>query len=522
MSGYIGPIPVPQGIQRKQSFTATAGQTTFNTNGYTDGNFITVYLNGVRLINGTDYTATNGSDVVLTSAAAASDVLDFETFQTFNLVDQTFDNVTLKNPTHEDTDGGRESAVSFKGEQSGGEISTLAAIQASHDGTSDDQKGDLIFKTNDGSDNNAPTERLRIDSDGLSTFTGDVKVGDDLLLNTDSAVLSIGADADLKITHDGTNGDFESAGNLTFDVSGDLIIDVDGGDVKFNDGGTEFSQYYKDGNDLAIYSSISDGDIKFQGVDGGSVITALTLDMSNAGTATFNHDIFLPASGNLYFTSGSGFSPRISNSNSDTAMSFFTNNTERFQIATNGNVMIGTTSDGGVGHTFKNSGQHRLTMSGTGAFQIVQFSNGSGASQVGSIVLSGSSTSYNTSSDYRLKENVTDVTDGITRVKQLSPKRFNFIVDADNTVDGFLAHEAATVVPEAVTGTKDAMTEEVLYVDGDEIPDGKKVGDVKTASTIDPQGIDQSKLVPLLTAALQEAIAKIETLETKVAALEAE
>ena len=166
MSGYIGPLPVPQGIQRKQSFTATAGQTTFNTNGYTDGNFITVYLNGVRLINGTDYTATNGSDVVLTTAAAASDVLDFETFQTFSLVDQTFDNVTLKNPTHEDTDGGRESAVSFKGEQSGGEISTLAQIQASHDGTADDQKGDLIFKTNDGSDNNAPTEVMRLDSSG--------------------------------------------------------------------------------------------------------------------------------------------------------------------------------------------------------------------------------------------------------------------------------------------------------------------------------------------------------------------
>ena len=65
------------------------------------------------------------------------------------------------------------------------------------------------------------------------------------------------------------------------------------------------------------------------------------------------------------------------------------------------------------------------------------------------------------------------------------------------------------------------MTEEVLYVDGDKIPEGKEVGDVKTASTIDPQGIDQSKLVPLLTAALQEAIAKIETLETKVTALEA-
>jgi len=166
MSGYIGPIPVPQGIQNKETFTATAGQTTFNTNGYTDGAFISVYLNGVRLINGTDYTATNGSDVVLASAAAASDVVDFESFNSFSLASQQFENITTKNPTHEDTDGGRESALSFQGEQSGGEISTLAAIQASHDGTADDQKGDLIFKTNDGSDNNAPTERLRIDSAG--------------------------------------------------------------------------------------------------------------------------------------------------------------------------------------------------------------------------------------------------------------------------------------------------------------------------------------------------------------------
>jgi len=164
MSGYIGPIPVPQGIQNKETFTATAGQTTFNTNGYTDGAFISVYLNGVRLINGTDYTATNGSDVVLASAAAASDVVDFETFNSFSLASQQFENITTKNPTHEDTDGGRESAISFQGEQSGGEISTLAAIQASHDGTADDQKGDLIFKTNDGSDNNAPTEAMRIDS----------------------------------------------------------------------------------------------------------------------------------------------------------------------------------------------------------------------------------------------------------------------------------------------------------------------------------------------------------------------
>jgi hypothetical protein len=77
----------------------------------------------------------------------------------------------LKNTSEEDTEGGREGKITFKGEQSGGEESTLAQIQSSHDGTSDDQKGDLIFKTNDGSDGASPTERMRIDSTGATTIT---------------------------------------------------------------------------------------------------------------------------------------------------------------------------------------------------------------------------------------------------------------------------------------------------------------------------------------------------------------
>jgi len=74
--------------------------------------------------------------------------------------------ITLQNSTHEDTDNGRESQIDFKGEQSGGETSTLARIRVSHDGASDDQKGKLIFYTNDGNDGNSPTERLKIDSNG--------------------------------------------------------------------------------------------------------------------------------------------------------------------------------------------------------------------------------------------------------------------------------------------------------------------------------------------------------------------
>jgi hypothetical protein len=132
---------------------------------------------------------------------------------------------------------------------------------------------------------------------------------------------------------------------------------------------------------------------------------------------------------------------------------------------------------------------------------------------VGSITSTASATAYNTSSDYRLKENVVTDWDATTRLKQLNPLRFNFIVDADKTVDGFLAHEVQEIVPEAITGTKDAMTAEVLYVEGDELPEGKSIGDVKTASVPDYQGIDQSKLVPLLVKTIQELEARITTLE---------
>jgi len=84
MSGYIGTIPVPQATQTRQTFTATSGQTSFATAGYTAG-FVDVYMNGVRLVDGTDFTATNGSDVVLTSGAATGDIIDVLMFTAVDL-----------------------------------------------------------------------------------------------------------------------------------------------------------------------------------------------------------------------------------------------------------------------------------------------------------------------------------------------------------------------------------------------------------------------------------------------------
>ena len=84
MSGYIGVQPVPQATQTRNSFTATAGQTSFATQGYTP-QFLDVFLNGIHLENGTDFTAANGSDVVLTAGAAANDILEVISFATFEV-----------------------------------------------------------------------------------------------------------------------------------------------------------------------------------------------------------------------------------------------------------------------------------------------------------------------------------------------------------------------------------------------------------------------------------------------------
>jgi hypothetical protein len=101
-------------------------------------------------------------------------------------------------------------------------------------------------------------------------------------------------------------------------------------------------------------------------------------------------------------------------------------------------------------------------------------------------------------------------------LKQLKPARFNWISDDTNTlVDGFIAHEAAVVVPDSVFGIKDAMAPETYYIEGDTLPAGKVIGDVKTysSSEIKPQQIDQSKLVPLLVKTIQELEARITALE---------
>jgi hypothetical protein len=87
MAGYIGTVPAPQATQLRQTFTSTASQTTFGTAGYTVG-YIDVFMNGVKLVDGTDYTATNASEVVLTTGAASGDIIDIIAYTASDTADQ--------------------------------------------------------------------------------------------------------------------------------------------------------------------------------------------------------------------------------------------------------------------------------------------------------------------------------------------------------------------------------------------------------------------------------------------------
>jgi hypothetical protein len=201
-----------------------------------------------------------------------------------------------------------------------------------------------------------------------------------------------------------------------------------------------------------------------------------------------------------------------------------TNLVERLMVLQNGVVLIQATSSDmnsadNLGYTFTRhttSPYLRVKHGGSGSgyanHTLIHFVGAS--SMIGEVKQDGDGTiTYASSSDYRLKENIVDLTGAITRLKNLKPKRFNFKINSGLTKDGFLAHELQEVVPESVNGTKDEV------VTADSKVNNPALADLEIGDPV-YQTADASRVVPLITAALKEAIAKIETLETKVAALE--
>ena len=186
-----------------------------------------------------------------------------------------------------------------------------------------------ILKTDDTTDATSTTDGS-LQTDGGLSVAKDVVIGNDVKLLSDSAVFNMGADNDFTITHDGTTGATIAGNPLILDSGGDITLDADGADVIFKDGSATTITVTNSSNDAVFTVGTQDKDFIVKGDDGGSAITALTLDMSNAGAATFNSAI---TGGGLLTTGGNIVIPDDGNIGS-------ASDTDSIAIAANGNVTV--------------------------------------------------------------------------------------------------------------------------------------------------------------------------------------
>ena len=456
--------------------------------------------------------------------------------------------------------------ISFVGDDGTDLASRGASINCFVDGTpgADDMPGRLVFSTTaDGAA--SPTERLRITSAGLvgigttspttalqvvGTVTATTFAG--ALTGTASGNLvsggALGTPSSGTLTNctfptlnQSTTGNAATATNLssvrTFALTGEATGSVSSNLSSGASIAVTIASNVIDNDNISNSAAIADtklatiataGKVSGAAITSGDIETSGRITVANVaptialketdGTTTHNQITFRKQADNFQVQTRSSTDTIV---NTDYEMIvgatgatdhiWLTGGTERARINSNG-LLLGTTvalspsttTDNG----FRCSTAGVVTISRSGVPLSLQRTTANGSivdfyrdtTAVGSISVTASATAYNTSSDYRIKENIIPLAGAIARLNQLPVHRFNFIADPDTVVDGFIAHEAAAIVPESVTGEKDAEDE-----NGDPVY----------------QGIDQSKIVPLLTAALQEAIAKINALEARIAALEA-
>ena len=473
---YIGKSPTGAGVRSRFHFTATGGETSLSgadDNGKTlvfaDGEYVDVYLNGVLLFDG-DYNTTTANTIGGLDALTASDVVEIVVYDIFSVADT----VSAKN-------GGTFS----------GDVTVNGDLTVDTDTLHVDSTNDRV-----GVGTTSPSRTLSVDKGTGAGYIAEFKGTNTLsIYDGDTTGIGIGSGA----------GD-----NLRLyagDSFNNSITVTTSGDVGIGNTNPRTPLEIRRTNTLgSTFTGTTNGEglrVTQTNYTSGNYVSLVesSYDDANSSPNVRIAAKFNASGSHLAFGTSNAYASGVTN--------------EAMTIAPTGGIRIGQTSTDSPGAANTTTGvgiqqNGRIHASADGTWSSFNRNNENGTLLnfyrsgvgVGDISVTTSSTSYNTSSDHRLKENVETMSGAITRVKSLKPKRFSWIVDDEDaaTVDGFLAHEAQSVVPEAVTGTHDEVDD-----------DGNPVY----------QAIDQSKLVPLLTGALQEAITKIETLETEMTALKA-